>query len=157
MVWRLSLSSFALVAGCLVGDEGGFAGESYMPPDHPPYGCMDGSSSGSCETTAGDAAIECAGSSDCPGDQICAASFDGDIGTFRCDSLCIANEDQASWCFDDAACCDSNATCTRGLCIAGDAGTSTGEADSSSSGDGSSSGDASTSGGSSSTSTGGTG
>lgn len=161
MVWRWSLLSCCFAAGCFAADEGGFAGESYMVPDQPPYNCMDGSSSGACETTA-DAAIECRGSSDCPGDEICTASFDGDIGRFRCESLCVVNEDQSSWCFDDAACCDTNAVCTRGLCIAGEDASTTSETGgsgdpSTTSGDASSSSGASTSGDASSTSTGGTG
>lgn len=140
------------------------AGESYMPPDQPPYNCMDGSSSGPCETTD-EIASECDGSSDCAGGEICTATFDGDIGRFRCESLCVVNEDQTSWCADDAACCDSGAICTRGLCIAGDGASTTGETgvdSSATSVDASSSGDSSTSGGSTSgeaasTSTGGTG
>ncbi|HWB76244.1 MAG TPA: hypothetical protein VG755_14840 [Nannocystaceae bacterium] len=165
MVCRWSLLVCCAAAGCFVAQDGGYAGESYMPPDQPPYNCMDGSSTGPCETTDG-AASECQGSSDCPGDEICTATFDGDIGRFRCESLCVVNEDATSWCFDDAACCDSNAVCTRGLCIASDVAStsdtsgnmdsSTTSTDPSGSG-GSSTSVGSTSGDAASTSTGGTG
>lgn len=148
MVWRWWLLPCVLAAGCADAADS-LAGESYMDDDLPPWSCMDesaGSSSGACESSGGLAAPACSGSADCSDEGVCVAHFDGDIGSFRCEAVCVPNDDQTSWCFDAAACCEANASCVRGLCIpaADGTGETSTSGDASSSGvDGSSSGDAS--------------
>ncbi len=128
---RLGLG-VTLLAAALVGCADDLSADSYMDPDLPPYGC-DSEPTGPCgeSTSAGEAAGACQGSSDCADTQICAADFDGEIGTFQCQSTCIGEADDQSWCFDDAACCDPDAVCTRGYCISSGAPATTSGADSS--------------------------
>jgi hypothetical protein len=118
MAWVRWGLAVLLVSACFDPADSGYAGESYMQEDFPPWSCMDGgsSSSGPCESSTGDGTLACLASSDCPGDQVCAASFDGDIGAFRCGSTCVSDLDEASWCSDASACCAAGASCVRGLC-----------------------------------------
>ena len=68
------------------------------PPTFPPDDC--GSS------------VECAVGS-------CFADYLGDVrGEYTCRPGCVDRMDPDLWCSDDAACCDTDATCsTRGLCL----------------------------------------
>ena len=52
----------------------------------------------------------------------CVAPYaDNDRGEFVCVPDCVMPGDEASWCFDDMACCDAEATCTeRGYCVSPD-------------------------------------
>jgi hypothetical protein len=136
------------VVGCAMSDEA--AGGEYMDEDFPPWACETDAMSGTsepCESSGGSAVLECVGPEDCPG-EFCAASFNGDIGPFECQSQCIALLDDNRWCADAAACCDAEAICDRGYCILPEG------VDGSSSETSSSSGDASTTGDSTDTSTG---
>ncbi|MBC8067949.1 MAG: hypothetical protein IAG13_06405 [Deltaproteobacteria bacterium] len=126
MVWRRWGLATLWLSGCYAADEGSIVGESYMEEDFPPWSCMDGSTTGACETSGGAPATSCQVSADCPSPEVCVAAFDGDIGTLRCEPLCVLDLDEISWCSDDAACCNPDATCVRGLCIA-DESTGSGE------------------------------
>lgn len=79
-------------------------------------GQIDGSSSGS----SGGSADQCSVSDDCQG-AVCAGAFDPEAEArtpFECVFSCLENLDEEQWCSDDAACCDSEATCTRrGYCV----------------------------------------
>ncbi len=117
-----------------------------MPEDLPAGGCRDtdaaatsgagtdgledcdaatstGLATGSSTTAGVDS--ECVGEGDCDGAGACVAEWEeGERGPFRCQFACIPTLDEATWCSDDASCCDAAATCTpRGYCvIVGDAG-----------------------------------
>lgn len=58
----------------------------------------------------------------------CVAPYaDNDRGEFACVPDCVMPGDETSWCFDAAACCDAEATCTeRGYCVSPDDTSSTG-------------------------------
>ncbi len=117
MIDRIVVLAVLLAAGACGAKDDDAAGDDFVDPymDQPlPPSCRD-TSSGPCEDSTGDPP-ECTASVECPDEQVCAASFDGDIGTFRCEASCIATDDEARWCFDDAACCDASARCIRGLC-----------------------------------------
>ena len=111
-----------------------------MPEDFPGGNCRDtdvGGTSGSgtdgleaCDaatttglpttsSTTGVVESECAGADDCDGAGACVADWDdGGRGPFECRFACIPTLDEATWCSDDASCCDPVATCTqRGYCI----------------------------------------
>jgi uncharacterized membrane protein YgcG len=145
------------VLGCLLGgplgcaaDEG-LSADDFMDEDFPPWSCDSDTSCTSSGASEGPAAPPCLSSTECSDGEICAADFDGDIGTFSCQALCIITMDDAQWCADDSACCDPLAVCTRGLCIASED-SSTGESSSSggsSDGSGSDTGSTSSGGGSS--------
>ena len=82
---------------------------------------------GMCEDTEGDACDTggegdaCTSTATCGSDFVCAASFNGDIGTFECQSACIPTMDETRWCMDDSACCDTAASCgPRGYCMIAD-------------------------------------
>ena len=99
-----------LAVGC-----GDSALTDYMDDDVPAGTCED-TEGDACETGgAGDA---CMSTEQCGGDFVCAATFNGDIGTFECQSACIPTMDETQWCMDDAACCDDAASCgPRGYCM----------------------------------------
>lgn len=159
---RLDLTLLALltIAGC-AGDA--LSADSYMDEDHPPYGC-DSEPTGPCGSSsdAGPNGGSCQGGLDCANGEFCAASFDGDIGQFECQSACIESMDDTRWCYDSSACCNATDTCTRGYCIpaedtpadssggSSDASTSSSTTDGGSSSSSSGSGSESSSGGSSS-------
>lgn len=124
MVWRRWSLATLWVTACFAPKDDAIAGESYMEEDFPPWSCMDEGSTGACATSGGAAATPCVLSADCPGAEVCVAAFDGDIGALRCAPLCVVDHDENSWCSDDAACCNADATCVRGLCIADDASSS---------------------------------
>jgi hypothetical protein len=113
----------ALVAACAKkegsGDAAGTAADDWVDPymdDPQPPECQT-SSGDVCTTDTGDGIHPtCDGTLDCADAEVCAAIFNGDIGTFVCQS-CLADQDEARWCFDDAACCNPDATCVRGLCL----------------------------------------
>jgi hypothetical protein len=167
MRWLGAVAMVGLAAGC-GGDDGSLVGDSGYMPDDPPAGiCM--SESGPCDTEADDAssgpgADECASSTECDAGLACTATFDGDIGEFECRAACIDDLDEASWCIDDAGCCNATSVCSgRGYCMPNDASdTSVGDTTAADTTDGSTddatssgtSGDASTSSGDASTSTG---
>jgi hypothetical protein len=140
-----------MLGGLLGCAEDSLSGDDFMDEDFPPWSCDSDTSCTSSSASEGDPAPACQSSTECSGGEICAADFDGDIGTFSCQALCITTMDDAQWCADDSACCDPLAVCTRGLCIAGGDG-STGESSSdsgSSDGSGSDTGSTSSGGGSS--------
>ena len=88
-------------------------------------GCDAASSTGLAMTSGASGTLdpECAGEDDCDGAGACVAEWDGgERGPFRCQFACIPTLDEATWCRDDASCCDVAAICTpRGYCvIAGD-------------------------------------
>lgn len=145
---RLASTSLVLltVAGCAAD---ALSADSYMDEDHPPYGC-DSEPTGPCGSSsdAGPQAGSCQGGLDCDAGEFCAASFDGDIGQFECQSACIDAMDDTRWCYDSSACCNATDTCTRGYCIPAD------DTPADSSGEAGSSSSSTTDGGSSSSSTG---
>jgi hypothetical protein len=102
----------------------------YMDDDVPAGTCED-TEGEACET--GGQGETCMSSAQCGGDLVCAATFDGDIGTFECQSACIPTMDESRWCMDDSACCDAAASCgPRGYCMIGgnvDSGIDTGSDD----------------------------
>jgi len=102
-----------LAVGC-----GDAALTDYMDDDVPAGTCED-TEGDACETGgAGDA---CMSTQQCGGDFVCTATFNGDIGTFECQSACIPTMDETQWCMDDAACCDDAASCgPRGYCMIAD-------------------------------------
>ena len=73
------------------------------------------------ETETIDAAIcyqLCNGANPCEAGFCVAPYADNNRGEFTCVADCVAPGDEASWCFDAAACCDPEATCTeRGYCV----------------------------------------
>ncbi len=102
--------------GCAASD-GDLAGEEYMDEDLPPWSCGTSGPTGTgpCESSGGPAP-DCVDSAQCMG-EVCAASFDGEIGPFECQSSCIEPMDDQRWCSDAAACCDADAICDRGYCV----------------------------------------
>ncbi|MEM6295112.1 MAG: hypothetical protein AAGA54_27825 [Myxococcota bacterium] len=119
----------------------------YMPDDLPAGGCRDTdraedeptgglescdtdatTSTGAAETGSSSGGPEssdaCEGSQDCNGNESCAATWDPQAqarGPLACQFACIPALDDASWCSDDAACCDAAARCTeRGYCVVED-------------------------------------
>ncbi len=119
----------------LTADSGGISDE--MPDDLPAGECRDtegcdaatstGAESSTSSTGSGEP--ECVESEDCDGAGACAAPWNGDVrGPFECRFACIPTLDEASWCSDDASCCDAGAFCTlRGYCVLEDeSGTGTG-------------------------------
>lgn len=112
--------------GCAASDA---AGAEYIDEDFPPWSCDTDAMTGTgqpCEDgSSGGAALECQGATDCPG-EFCAASFNGDIGPFECQSQCIGLLDDNRWCSDADACCDAGAICDRGYCILPDGAGSSG-------------------------------
>jgi hypothetical protein len=108
---RLSLIVVGLVfAGC-----GSAELSDYMDEDLPAGQCKE-TEGDVCET--GGEGDQCGSTQDCGGDLICAAQFNGDIGRFECQDVCIPTMDETRWCMDDAACCDAAATCgPRGYCM----------------------------------------
>jgi hypothetical protein len=116
----MGLGIVALTAqlGC-GGSEFDTAGDGdYMDDDIPMGQCGN---TGCADTGGVPVGFPCGGSTECSGEAGCVAPFaDGQAGDFVCIAQCIPNNDEASWCLDDAACCDETATCsTRGLCVAG--------------------------------------
>ncbi len=105
-----------VAVGCMASDEA--AGNEYIDEDFPPWSCDTDAMTGTgqpCETE-GEPALDCQSAEDCPG-EFCAASFNGDIGPFECQSQCIDLMDDNRWCSDAEACCDADAICDRGYCI----------------------------------------
>jgi hypothetical protein len=97
---------------------GGCASDSfadYMDDDVPAGMCED-TEGEACET--GGQGETCDATWECGGDLVCAANFNGDIGSFECQAACVPTMDEASWCIDDASCCDDAASCgPRGYCM----------------------------------------
>lgn len=102
-----------------------------MPDDFPAGSCAEtmgedcdtegdsagiGDSSASTAGAAGDCVVD-----GCVGQGVCAAPWDEaakQLGEFECRFSCIPLLDDASWCANDEACCDSGARCTdRGYCV----------------------------------------
>lgn len=131
---RISCILLALgVGGCFSPREG-LTDE--MPEDLPAPSCEDtdtdacASSSGTPDTetstTGGGSSTTavddgCQGSQACLGDDACVADWDAQSesrGPFVCRFACVPLLDEASWCSDDASCCDVSAECTaRGYCV----------------------------------------
>lgn len=115
---RPSLCCLFLTVACAAASDEAAGGE-YIDEDFPPWSCDTDQMTGTgqpCETSGGNAALDCQSASDCPG-EYCAASFNGDIGPFECQSTCIDILDDNRWCSDAEACCDADAICDRGYCI----------------------------------------
>lgn len=136
------LLGLPLLAGACA-DAADQSGDSFQDDDIPMGGC--GTSGTECPETGGSAGAAaigepCDATNHCA-TGVCAAPFDaGEIGELVCHSACIDYADEAMWCGDVAACCDPNATCSRGLCVmAQGADESTGESSGSSDGPGDSS------------------
>lgn len=107
LIW---LCACLAASGC-----GGKGLSDYMDDDLPAGNCEDTDAS-LCET--GGQGDQCEDTQFCTGELICAASFDGDIGTFECQSACVETMDETRWCTDSASCCDSGAVCgARGYCM----------------------------------------
>ena len=107
-----------------------------MPDDLPAGSCRD-TDPEDCETSTGDASSgdatstgggttepvvdDCDGSEACLGGDACVAAWDPEAearGPFQCQFACIPLLDEATWCSDDASCCDATAVCTeRGYCV----------------------------------------
>jgi len=133
-----------VVAGCFA-PRAEDAGDDFMDEDVPAGKCM--SDSGPCDESegAGDGTPTpdgCQSTLDCAGGEICAAVFDGDIGTFACRASCIEDMDDTRWCVDDDGCCNDGSVCAgRGYCMPLDAttgGDTTGAVDTSTGGTGAS-------------------
>ncbi len=120
-----------------------------MPEDLPAGNCRDedadcetdgtdagsgsGSSSGSGSGTTGGSETgsrevedACQASTDCDAQARCAAEVDPETAVrsgYECRFACVPTYDDASWCADDTACCESGATCSpRGYCLPADPG-----------------------------------
>ncbi|MGH1344026.1 MAG: hypothetical protein ACRBN8_20880 [Nannocystales bacterium] len=110
-----------------------------MPEDFPAMGCEDtdtdacvsssgsggaGGSTGGQSSATAPAADDCEASQTCLGEDSCVADWDAEAGSrgpYTCRFACVALLDEASWCRDDAACCDASARCTaRGYCVLSD-------------------------------------
>lgn len=113
---RPSLCWLLLTAACACAFSDSLAGAEYMDEDFPPWTCDTEGTTGECATTGNEPAASCQGTEDCAG-QVCAASFNGEIGEFECQSTCIDAFDDDRWCVDAGACCDLDATCERGYCV----------------------------------------
>jgi hypothetical protein len=101
-----------LLVGC---SESALVGGTYMEDD-PPAGTCEDTDAAECET--GGQGDDCASSAECGGNLVCGATFDGDIGRFQCQAACVPTMDESRWCIDDAACCDTTASCgPRGYCM----------------------------------------
>ena len=107
-----------------------------MPEDLPAGSCEDtdtdacasssgtsgaGASSGGSSSTTAPVVDDCEATGSCLGGDACVAEWDAQAesrGPFVCRFACVPLLDEASWCLDDAACCDASAQCTaRGYCI----------------------------------------
>ncbi len=147
---RLGLAALMmlLVVGC---GDAGFEAETddFIDQDTPPGNCSASTGLDPCPNPGTSGSPEggpCFNTRDCAGGNACVAPYDsGDIGDFTCTSQCIELQDDAAWCLDASACCDPNASCRRGLCVAG-------PEQQDESGTGSSSGDSGSTGGSDSSS-----
>lgn len=119
---RPSLCVLLLLTGCMAADN--LSADDYMEEDFPPWTCDTEGTTTGCDSTGDLTAPQCEGAQDCPG-EVCAASFNGDIGPFECQSQCIDAMDDNRWCLDSDACCDPTAVCDRGYCVPTDGGSST--------------------------------
>jgi hypothetical protein len=118
---------FVVLSAC--GDDSGSSAEGetgFIDEDIPAGNCGE-TDNAPCESSDGGVPDPpCDASDDCWGGMICAAVFDGDIGSFVCRSSCIDDRDESQWCIDDVGCCNPDATCSdRGYCIPAD--TTTGD------------------------------
>lgn len=141
---RTTLILILLAGGCF--EPNNFTDE--MPDDLPAGSCRD-TDAEDCATSTGEqgstggtttggstsepVADDCDGSETCLGEDACVAIWDAQAesrGPFQCQFACIPLLDEATWCSDDASCCDPSAVCTeRGYCVLeeSDAGSSGGE------------------------------
>jgi len=105
---RLMLVIFLVAAGC--GDDGSF---EYMDDDVPNPVCETEDAAACSEVD------ECSSSVECVEGSFCRANVTGtERGALRCEAACVPALDEASWCEDDASCCDVGATCNvRGYCV----------------------------------------
>jgi hypothetical protein len=78
-------------------------------------------------SSSGGGADGCNAANQCEAGYCVAPYADNDRGDFVCVPDCVVPGDESSWCFDAAACCDADATCTeRGYCVLPDDTTSGG-------------------------------
>lgn len=132
---RSTLVLLLAAAGCF--SPGNLTDE--MPDDLPAGACRD-TDPEACETSTGDASSGttgpggtettqavidgCDGSQACLGNDACVAAWDEQTnsrGPFQCQFACVPLLDEATWCRDDASCCDPEAVCTaRGYCVSSD-------------------------------------
>src|SRR5687767_5079848 len=94
----LCLLLLATAVACATDD---LSADSYMDEDFPPWSCDTEATGPSCDSTGGSegVAASCVGGFDCADGQVCAADFDGEIGTFECQLACIDAMDEQRWCF----------------------------------------------------------
>jgi len=115
---------FVVLSACGVDSDGAAEGETGFIDEDIPAGNCGETDNAPCESSEGGGVPDppCDASNDCWGGMICAAVFDGDIGSFVCRPSCIEDSDESQWCIDDAGCCNPDATCSdRGYCMpAGD-------------------------------------
>jgi hypothetical protein len=111
-----------LLSGCFSADSA--EADDYMDEDLPAGNCMTGTgcaTEGGADASGGVPAGSCESTLQCDDEQICVATFDGDIGEFECRSMCIIDMDEDHWCLDDDACCMAGSICSeRGYCMPGD-------------------------------------
>ncbi|MCH9681476.1 MAG: hypothetical protein K0V04_08590 [Deltaproteobacteria bacterium] len=123
---RLGLAAIAtlLMVGCGASSADFAETDDFIDQDTPPGNCSAGTSSQPCpnpDSTGSPAGGPCFDSDDCSGGNACVAPYEGgEVGDFTCTNQCIELEDEDSWCLDAGACCDANASCRRGLCVAGE-------------------------------------
>jgi hypothetical protein len=91
----------------------------YIGEDLPAGNCGETDDDEPCTSSSGGAAPSgCQASTECEGEEICAAGFDGEIGSFACRSTCIPDLDETRWCVDDQGCCGVDSVCQdRGYCV----------------------------------------
>lgn len=124
-----------LAVGCFQSRDDAGDDYGYMPDQLPSGNCQETGSGGGSDTgcdperTTGGSASECQATDDCTAAQSCIAPFDGDLGPFTCQPICLELRDEVFWCADASACCDPNAVCSpRGYCLLPASGTTSGDA-----------------------------
>src|SRR5688500_15999723 len=126
---RLSvLVAMMVLVGCFKqgADAGNASDTEYIPDDVPSGNCGE-TDNDACTSSGAAVPSGCQASIECDAGRVCAAGFDGDIGTFECREGCIDDFDETRWCIDDSGCCGPGSICQgRGYCVPAGASSSEG-------------------------------
>ena len=113
------LVAILVLAGCAMdeSDAGDNSSDTEYIPDDVPSGNCGETDNEPCTTTGGETPT-CEATIECDAGTVCAAGFDGDIGSFICRASCIDDFDETRWCIDDEGCCEPGSICRgRGYCM----------------------------------------
>ena len=116
---RFVLTGMIALVGCFgpAEDDSHSSDTEYIPDDVPSGNCGE-TDNDPCTSSGAEPASGCLASLECDDGSVCAAIFDGDIGTFECRPSCIADFDETRWCIDNAGCCGVGSICQgRGYCV----------------------------------------